>query len=199
MKKDGNVAFKVTWVYGKNGPFTSPCTQDGRRINIKEKNRVWCNQPDNECYKAFITGNRKILDDRDMPCYDCAIFRKWSFGGGVYHHGKKKDEPIPFKNFEAGRYAFFTTRDNKMGEEDRIVVGAYVIDRAIEEPDFGIIVAAARKGSEIRVADFRNAPKFWKYHHQNGPPKWGTGLFRYLTHETADRLYKAVSRAAGKS
>jgi len=40
MPHDGNVALNVTWVYGKDGPFTSPCTPQGREVNIRSR-RVW--------------------------------------------------------------------------------------------------------------------------------------------------------------
>lgn len=28
-----NVAFKVTWVYGEDGPWTMPCTPEGRLLS----------------------------------------------------------------------------------------------------------------------------------------------------------------------
>jgi hypothetical protein len=34
-----NVAFKVTWVYGEDGPWTTPCTPEGRRISIRREGK----------------------------------------------------------------------------------------------------------------------------------------------------------------
>lgn len=44
-----NVAFKLNWVYGADGPFTTPCTPEGWLINIIREGKVWCNQPECAC------------------------------------------------------------------------------------------------------------------------------------------------------
>jgi hypothetical protein len=126
------------------------------------------------------------------------IFKKWSFSGGVYHHGNKKAEPIPFKYFQPGKLAFFTSRNQDMTEAERIIIGCYEIAGTEFDTDFEGIVAAPRKGTEIRINNFQYAPRFWDFYRQNGPPRWGTGLFRYLFDQEAEGMYKAVAKAAKK-
>jgi len=108
---DGNVAFKVTWVYGQNGPFTSPCTPAGRDINIRRQKKVWCSQPENPCNQLFQRGNKGLLAAKEYPCIDAVIFTRWSFGGGVYHTGARQGNPIPLNHVRPGKLAFFTSRN----------------------------------------------------------------------------------------
>ena len=110
----GNVAFKVTYVYGNKGAFTSPCTPQGREINIEKLQKVWCGQPQCECNKAFRAGNTRILSSTPAPCYDSVIFRDWAFAGGVWHNGPRKNQPIPLRQVIPGKYAFFT----RLGKPD---------------------------------------------------------------------------------
>jgi hypothetical protein len=193
----GNVAFKVTWVYGETGPFASPCTPTGRRINIQRRRVTWCRQPECPCRQLFDAGNTEPYDrDKEYwPCYDSAIFDKWSFGGGRFHGETRKGQKIPFKNFRLGKLAFFTTRRHDMEEEDRVVIGCYRIAKAITDPDFDMLVAAAGD-FKLRVRDFDQAPRFWEFHRQKGEPHWGTGLFRYLPDEEASALLEAVQKVA---
>lgn len=196
--RDGNVAFKVTWVYGKDGPFTSACTPEGREINIGKQKKVWCSQPECPCNQLFLKGNRGLVAASEIPCYDFMIFKKWAFSGGVYHHGKKKGEPIPFTNCLPGKLAFFTSRNNTMIEEERIIIGCYEISEIKSDDDFESFIAAPKKGSEIRINNFQYAPRFWDFYKQDGPPRWGTGLFRYLFDHEAEAMFKAVVKAAKK-
>ena len=126
------------------------------------------------------------------------IFKKWTFSGGVYHHGDRKGEPIPFKYFKPGKLAFFTSRTQDMTEAERIIIGCYEIAGAEPDADYRDLVAAPKKGSEMRINNFRYAPRFWDFYQQNGPPRWGTGLFRYLSDQEAESMYQAVIRAANK-
>src|SRR5436190_6419814 len=109
MRPDGHVAFKVTWVYGRTGPFTSPCTAEGREANIAIERKVWCSQRQNSCCKAFAAGNTRGPVS-GSPCYDVDVFREWGFGGGVYHHGKRRGQPIPLRFAELGKLAFLTSK-----------------------------------------------------------------------------------------
>jgi hypothetical protein len=189
----GNVAFKVTYVYGNKGAFTSPCTPQGREINIDKLQKVWCGQSQCECNKAYRAGNTRIISATPAPCYDSVIFRDWAFAGGVWHNGPRKNQPIPLRQVIPGKYAFFTTRSAGMEESDRIVVGCYVIRDVVEEQD-GYFVRAQGKG--IQVGNYDHAPKYWNFHKQKGGPRWGTGLFRYLKDQEAQALLQAVEKAS---
>lgn len=191
-----NVAFKVTWVYGKDGPFRTPCTAEGRKINIEKEKKVWCSQPENECRQLYDLNSNKIVTG-SLPCYDSAIFKNWRFSAGIYHHGVKKGQPIPIRKTGKGKWAFFTSKKYGEREADRRVIGCFQIDDIVTCED-GTQWVEAKPKIRYRVQDFDKAPRFWDYHTQEGPPKWGTGLFRYLNDKEAEELREAVLKAAGK-
>ncbi|HUK56534.1 MAG TPA: hypothetical protein VLY20_07735 [Nitrospiria bacterium] len=195
MKPDGNIAFKVTWVYGEKGPFATPCTPKGREHNIAEEKKVWCSQKTCDCYKLYSQGNKDRLDlnRNGWPCYDSAIFDKWGFGGGVYHNGPKKDQDIQIRYFKEGKLAFFTSRHHDMNEANRIIVGCFRIAGYQYDSDFDhkMLVAGDLK---LRVKDFNQGPRYWKFHKQRGGPRWGTGLFRYIPDTEAQAMLKALEK-----
>jgi hypothetical protein len=193
MRPDGHVAFKVTWVYGKTGPFTSPCTSKGRETNIRIEQKVWCSQRENRCYKAYVAGNTRGPVS-GSPCYDVDAFREWEFGGGVRHNGARRGQPIPLRFAKVGQLAFLTSRDVDAKEADRLVLGFFEITKLTG----GNTWVSGGKGERVPNSSLRNAPRFWKFYRQSGPPQWGSGLFRYLSDGQAMRLKDAVMKAAGK-
>lgn len=190
----GNLAFKVTWVYGEKGPFTSPCTPEGRDINIRQQKKTWCRQPQCPCYKLYKAGNFGLLAADEEPCYDASIFKNWCFGGGMYHIGSRRGQPIPLKYAKPGKLAFFTSRHIGMKENERLIIGCFIIGRIEFDEDNGVFVWA-EKDTGIRVPNLDQAPRFWDYHDQEGGPRWNTGLFRYLSDQEAHSMYDAVLKA----
>jgi hypothetical protein len=197
MAQDGNVALKVTWVYGKEGPFTSPCTPPGRESNIRA-GRVWCSQPECLCNKLYRSANTREVVFNEHPCMDSEIFLKWTFGAGTYHHGPKRGEPIPIKHARPGRLAFFTSRRGDMKEGERIVLASFEIDDIGFDSKKSLNYLSAKPGSQIKVAlsDFNRAPRLWDFYRVAGSPSWGTGLFRYLTDPQAKGLRDALEVVA---
>jgi hypothetical protein len=124
------------------------------------------------------------------------IFREWSFSGGTFHHGPKKDTPIKIRHAKPGKLAFFTTKRFGMPEEDRIVIGCFKISVIAPTPA-GEPFVISDPGTRICVRNFGKAPRFWKFHKQSSGPRWGTGLFRYLPNSEAMELYDAL-KAAGR-
>lgn len=196
---DGNVAFKVTWVYGPRGPFTGACTAEGRQINVEIERKVWCSDKESKCAQILSRGNDGSLPTDHQPCYDVAVFRDWSFGGGVYHNGERRGQPMSINHARSGKLGFFTTKRFDMKEAERLVLGAFEIDEydPQADPEWGFVITSVR-ASRVRVRDLHHAPRYWDFHQQNGPPRWGTGLFRYLPDSEALKLYDAVKIAAGK-
>jgi hypothetical protein len=197
-KESGNVAFKVTWVYGKSRPFGSPCTSDGREINIRKEKRIWCSNQECLCNKLYRSGDLREVTLDERPCMDSEIFTAWRFGGGTYHNGPRKDEPISIKHARPGKLAFFTSRQFDKTEAERLVLGCYEIDDVEFDSKRGGTFLRAKKGSEIKVNldNPDGAPRFWTFYKISGPPLWGTGLFRYLSDEAAKKLRDAVATAA---
>jgi hypothetical protein len=197
MTMNHHLAFKVTWVYGKKGPFTSPCTAEGRIINIRREKKVWCSQEENECCRILVDGNEGA--PAEFPCYDSAIFKLWAFGGGVFHNGKRVGEPIRIRHVEPGSFAFFTSKRYGDPEDARVVIGCFEVAEPKQEADliWGFRVTSVPT-SRIRLRDLDSAPRFWRFHRQNGPPKWGSGLFRYLPNDEALKILKAVREAEAR-
>jgi len=127
--REGNLAFKVTWVYGADGPFTTSCTPAGRDINIRRQKRVWCSEEACPCNEVLKRGNTEppVPVSGDRPSYDANIFREWRFGGGTFHHGRKRNTPIKIRHAKLGKFAFFTSRERQMKEEHRRVIGGFQI------------------------------------------------------------------------
>jgi hypothetical protein len=194
---DGNVAFKVTWVYGPRGPFTGPCTAEGREINIIQERKVWCSDRDSKWAQILHSGNTDKLPTDYQPCYDVAIFEDWSFGGDVFHHGERRGQPMSINHVRPGKLGFFTAKRFDMDERDRIVIGCFEIVEFDPEadPDWGVVITSV-PASRVRLRDTEHAPRFWGFHTQNGPPRWGTGLFRYLPDSEALRLSDAMKAPA---
>jgi hypothetical protein len=196
---DGNVAFKLTWVYGPRGPFTGSCTAQGRKYNIEIDRKVWCSDKDSECAKIFRAGNTGALPPDYRPCYEADLFQHWSFGAGIYHTGPRRGLPMSINHVRPGKLGFFTAKRYDMDEADRRVIAGFEIAEVGPEADsdWGFIITSELR-SRVRVRDLDRAPRFWRYHQQNGPPRWGTGLFRYLPDAEALRLYETVRAAAKK-
>jgi hypothetical protein len=185
-------------VYGKEGPFTSPCDASGRIVNINREKKVWCSQEENPCRRILINENNEGTPDQ-IPCYDAAIFEQWVFGGGTYHNGERIGDPIPIRHVEPGNLAFFTSKRYGVAENERVVIGCFEIAEPAKEanPEWGFMVTSV-PSSRIRLHDLDNAPRFWHFHRQNGPPKWGSGLFRYLPDHEALDILTAVRDAASR-
>ena len=158
-----NVAFKVTWVYGEYGPWSSPCSPEGRLINILREGKVWCSQPDCPCHELLDTDDR--LPAGAIPCYDCRAPLDFRFTSGLHPRGPRKGEPIPMRRTGVGKFAFLTSRRHDMTEAERIVVACFRIDHVGDHPDLRGYAVWADEGSPhaLRVPLDRldEAPRFW--------------------------------------
>jgi len=189
-----SVAFKVTWVYGEHGPWTTPCTPEGRRIHIRDEGRVWCSQPECRCNDLVDTEER--LPEDEEPCYDSRAPRDFRFSAGVYHDGPRAGQPIPMKQTGVGKLAFLTSRRHDMSEEDRVIIACFRIDGVGPREDYEGTFVWAEKGSPYarRVPPDRigEAPRFWDYRKGGAEPVWGSGLFRYIPDDEAQAMWDAV-------
>jgi hypothetical protein len=196
MRPDGHVAFKVTWVYGKTGPFTSPFAAEGRETNIRIERKVWCSQSENLCHKAYMAGNARG-PVRSSPRYDVDALREWGFGGGFYHHGPRRGQPISLRFAKIRKLAFLMSQPVEAKESDRVVLGFFEI-ADLTGPD-GDVWVSGKTGVRVPTSSLHNAPRFWKFYRQSGRPRWGCGLFRYMSDVQAMKLKDAVMKAAGRN
>lgn len=104
---------------------------------------------------------------------------------------------IPFKHYQPGKWAFFTSRPIDSPEEDRRIIGCYKItgrEWDVDMEDWFLV--GNNPKARYRCLDLKNAPRYWDFHQQNGGPRWGTGLFRYLSDVEAINMVRAVQEVA---
>jgi hypothetical protein len=199
---DGNLALKLTWIDATNGPFTSPCSPHGRKLNIVDSPRVWCSHADCPCYQIYSQHNNagdywQYFNKRnfdDWPCYETMVFLRWQFGTGIYHNGSNQDQPIPIKHWKRGKLAFLTSREPGKPESERRIIGCFSMDRMTTDQTWGNVIHAG--SVRLKVTNFRNAPLYWRYRRQNSGPRWNTGLFRYIPDTEARYMLNAIRAAA---
>jgi len=190
-----NVAFKVTWVYGEDGPWTSPCKPEGRRINILKDKETWCSRDDCPCCRRLRSDER--LPPDEYPCLDYPVFQRWPFGAGVYHSMDRDGEGIPMKRVGVSKFALLTSRPHGTKEHERVIIGCYRIDRVQRHPDFGIVEATADTDSpyamRVPVDRLGSAPRYWDFRPNHLERSWGSGLFRHLPDGEARDMRMAVA------
>ena len=199
---DGNIALKLTWIESTNGPFASPCSPQGRELNIIDNPRVWCSHGDCPCYEIYHQHNNagdywqyhNKSDFDDWPCYEAMVFRRWQFGTGIYHNGSNVDQSIPIKHWRPGKFAFLTSRQPGKPEAERRIIGCFDMDRMTTDPHWGNVLHAG--SVKLKAANFSNAPPYWRYHRQPSGPRWNTGLFRYISDAEARQMFVAVKAGA---
>ena len=111
---------------------------------------------------------------------DSEIFTAWKFGAGSYHHGPRRNDPIPIKYAKPGKLAFFTSRQTDKSETERIVIGCYEIDEVGFDSKKGGTFLHAKLGSQLKINldNLDRAPRFWDFYKTSGAPHWTFGLFR---------------------
>ena len=188
-----HIAFKVNWVYGEHGPWTTPCTPEGRLISILREGHVWCSQPENECHRLVDTDEVLPVDAR--PCMDYVGYRELRFVGGTHHSGPHKGKGTAIHRTDVGKLAFLTSRRRDMAEEDRIIIACFRIDEKGRFPSGEDYVAAdPSKPYALRVPLDRldDAPRFWAHRAEDESRMWGSGLFRYVGNDEAERMWQAM-------
>ncbi len=180
-KKDGNVAFKVTYV---DSEWNGVCSNNQYEIN--RKNRVWCgiqNDYDVDCQSEQWKNPDELTAD-SFPCYDSIALKTLSFSPGMYHHGPRKDEPIVCLQAKVGKLAFFTSVEpGQTGDQRFTFAIAKIADiRPATEP-LGIERIFCDPETAL-ILEKGNYPNFRKYY----PKAWYIGLFRYLDDKTAHNI-----------
>lgn len=199
-RHDGNVAFKVTWVQGERGPWTTPCTAAWRRRHVHEYPQPWCSDPACLCCELVDTDER--IDPDEWHCYDYPVFERWAFGPGVSSRGDAKEMP----QARVGKIAVLTSRLPWREEGDRRIIGCFRIGSLGWTSEFGTFEATAKEGSAHRrrvpPERAKDGPRFWDLYHPPTPlrtPVWSYGLVRYLSDADASSMWEAVEAEAGRA
>lgn len=180
-------AFKCTYCDGGQGDhvgFSDTCSDETIVRNVEE-GRIWCNSgPCRDYYDSDLTGEKP-----DCPCYESSLFTEWWFSAGIYRSADRDGTPIPMKQAGVGDIAVFTTRfPYEPREDQRRVIGLFIIGEL--QVDDGMTIVSADPNFRVRFPmSAARELYFWDYfRNSSGGPKWGTGLFRYLSDDQVARL-----------
>ena len=191
---DGNVAFKCNYNDGGHRGFDGTCSKKNIKRHVRAGRDIWCTHMDNRCRQFYENDFQGIKPKH--PCYESQIFENWKFGAGTYTTTKKFGLRKKIKHAKTGKVALLTTRHPRDdSEEKRIVFGIFKICRR-DESDDGETLFAGNSEHAIRIpkAAARALP-YWdfKKRPRSGEPKWGSGLFRYISDQEVTNFLHALS------
>ena len=172
--------------------FATPCTPEGRLINIIREGKVWCNQPECACHALADTD--ELLPADALPCLDLRGYRELRFSGGTYHTGSRRGTGIAIHDTAPDKLAFLTSRRHDMGEDERIIIACFRIAETWTTETGEGWVGAGDPGQGLRVpiSRFDEAPRFWDFRPPDMKPDWRSGLFRYVPDDEAAEMWAAI-------
>jgi hypothetical protein len=133
------------------GDFEGPCNAEGRAWNTRQGGN-WCSQDECPCRNLDRNNDDREIDlsEEDYPCSESAMFVRspWRFNAGSYQKGNRKGEPIPMRHAKVGKFAFFTSKNYEMVEDQRIIIAAYEIGEVGLTNDWAYEVSG-RKRTQI--------------------------------------------------
>lgn len=192
-KRDGNVAFKVTYT---DSNWSGVCSPEVAAYYFQE--RRWCGiQKDRtiNC-QSEIYADPQDVSFNNAPCHDCIAQKELFFYAGHYHGDEHENEPIKCLHAKKGKIAVFTSRENGEPEDERFIFSIGQINEFREVQDINGNYECYFCDNETALIFNTNLPKFWKYYsNANNPDReaWNTGLFRYLDDELVAGLLKDIS------
>jgi hypothetical protein len=195
-KKDGNIAFKVTYT---DSNWSGVCSPNVANYNFQH--RTWCKIQseftENCQHKSFA--NPKKLDMYFFPCHDCIALKELMFYAGHYHGDKHDNEPIRCLDAKVGKIAVFSSREPGETEDERFIfaIGQMNYFEPVNDERGNYEYFHCDKSTAL-IFDKDNYPKFWKYYRNaNNPGRiaWNTGLFRYLDDSTVLNLLEDITKS----
>jgi hypothetical protein len=195
-KKDGNVAFKVTYT---DRDWSGVCLPKVAAFNFK--NRRWCGIQSKRkinCQSKRYKASSKLNSDFS-PCYDCIAKKELLFYPGHNHGYKYHNKPKRCLYAKIGRLALFTSREPGSPENERFIfaIGRMQYFRTVEDEQGNYECFHCDKETALYFNE-GHYPKFWKYYsNPNNPDSiaWGTGLIRYVTDDIVYQLLKDITNS----
>jgi hypothetical protein len=187
--KDGNVAFKVTYV---DSGWNGVCSHNLYEFN--RKHRVWCGQGQTECgvdCQSEEFKNPDVLTVDNYPCFDSVAAKTLSFSPGVYQNGPRQGMPIRCLQAKVGKLAVFTSLEPGAvdAQRGRFVFAIAQISDVLPENDEREYEMISCKQDTGLIFEKGTYPNFWKYYQKD----WRTGLFRYLDDNQVGRFLKDIT------
>jgi len=192
-KKDGNVAFKVTYT---DSNWSGVCSQDLALKNCAKKD--WCIRQSEfieNCQHPKFS-NSDNLNKKFSPCFDSIAQKELMFYAGHFHSEDKDGIPKTALDIKKGKIALFTSKEPGSEEIDRFI---FAIGRISEvelvKDEYGDFKQyICDKDSAIIFKHKR--PKFWKYYtNKNAPTRaaWNSLLFRYIDDALVIQILKDIA------
>lgn len=189
-KADGNIAFKCNW---NDKEYKGVCT-DAAYAHNQLHGGPWCRHQHGRC--------RSFVGCHPAPagcCYESHALTDCRFGAGWNHDqygnmipgGERK-----ITSAKRGKIAVLTTVPPNTSH--RLIVGAFVIDRVLDDPGQETFIIGDR---DLMLDDMLTyAIKFWDFHKNPVTPKstaWATGLFRYVSDAAVLGMLEEYIRTKG--
>ena len=209
-----NLIYKATYCDGGRTTerigYFGVCSPEIMKNNIEEKRR-WCSDSDCPChmyYSGEVTYEELVEDyinDGFWPCNESVIFKDWEVNAGSKLTKKSRGKGNKITGTKEGGLCIITTRLPGTKEEDRIIIGLFLIDEVYTgdddyDPSWGSVYADKKYRLEFTPTESANM-KLWKYYRNSkspDKPRWGTGLIRYCEDEIAVQILKdAISLKRG--
>jgi hypothetical protein len=202
-----NLAFKCNFCNGgktnTNYGFNGVCSKDVIEYNIKKAKYDWCSQPRCACnlfYRKKITYEdlQEFYRREGYVCYESAMLNQWKALAGYNNNGIRAGEARTIRNSEIGSLAILTLVTPNDVEENRRIFALFLIDDyyvggidGYGNEGEGFVACTSRYKLNFTRRE-TNELMFWNYYSNENTSecRWGSGLFRYFTHEQAAQILK---------
>lgn len=188
-----NIAYKATYCDGNGNWFRRPCSLACMERNIYG-GRSWCNE---SLCKQYMIGKASMNDinkkwETDL-CYESRILEDYSVSAGL---DKKTKRARDFAELDVDRLVILTTVEPECDGKDRIIFGAFLVQRIIPKKEFVAAKAISYPDCrlELTIEEARQM-RFWDYYQNENNPastQWGTGLFRNLYDVQAAKILRDI-------
>ena len=191
-KKDGNIAFKVSYT---DSDWSGVCSPNVAAFNFA--NRTWCgiqSEFNDNCQSRHYK-NASKLTIVNFPCHDCIAKKELMFYAGHFHGEKHNNVPKRCLDAKVGKIALFTSREPGEAENERFIfaIGQMEYFRTVKDSRGDIEYFHCNKKTALYFD--KKYPKYWKYYRNpNNPDRiaWNTGLIRYITDSVIVELLEDI-------
>ncbi|MCM3086975.1 malate synthase [Bhargavaea ginsengi] len=123
-------------------------------------------------------------------------FSKWKVFSGEIKSGKNKGKPNKPIRLHQNSAVLLTARDSDKPEEDRQILGVYMVDEEFigRQCEDGIVPAHSVYRIRLTEQESSEMP-FWKYYSNDKNPDkmtWNTGIYRYFDNSSVAQILRDI-------
>lgn len=199
-----NIAFKCNYCNGGSGDdrmhygYNGVCTPGVIEHNIKKMKYEWCTHPRCDCnrfYKGEISYEQlnEIYREEGFVCYESSMLKHWEARAGWDNKGKRGDRPRRIRTADIASLAILTLVTPNATEDERRIFALFLIDDYYEGDDESEGYVSNRSGHRLQFTRREtNDLRFWDYYanENTAERRWSSGLFRYISDESAAQILK---------